>query len=128
VLEHVGDDADAVAAMARALRPGGGLSLLVPALPRLFGTLDLAYGHWRRYSPARLRALIEAAGLELTDLYYFNAPGTLGWWAKGRRRSTGIGHLSLTAFDALVPAARVLERARRPPVGLSLIAHARRPD
>ena len=126
VLEHIEDHAAAVAAMARSLRSGGRLTLLVPALSRLFGSLDLTYGHWRRYTPAVLRQVVEAAGLELDDLYYFNALGIPGWWLKNHGGSTGIGPLALRSYEALVVPWRALERRIRPPVGLSLIVHARR--
>ena len=126
VLEHIEDDHATTAAMGAALRPGGNLTLLVPAVPRLFGTLDLAYGHWRRYTPDSLRAVVEGAGLEVLDLYPFNALGIPGWWLKNRTGSAGIGPLALRAYDSVVGAWSALERRRRPPVGLSLIVHARR--
>jgi SAM-dependent methyltransferase len=127
VLEHIDDDAAATAAMAAALRPGGTLTLLVPAMPRLYGTLDAVYGHWRRYTPEGLRAVVERAGLEVLDLYPFNALGIPGWWLKNRRRSAKIGRLALRAYDAAVIPWRALERQVRPPVGLSLVVHARKP-
>jgi 2-polyprenyl-3-methyl-5-hydroxy-6-metoxy-1,4-benzoquinol methylase len=126
VLEHIEDDAVATAAMAATLRPGGNLSLLVPALPRLFGTLDLVYGHWRRYTPDSLRAVVEAAGLEVLDLHWFNALGIPGWWLKNRGGSARIGPLALRAYDTVVGAWSPLERRARLPVGLSLIVHTRR--
>src|SRR5256885_12311879 len=42
VLEHVADDRGSLAAIARLLAPGGRLVLLVPALPWLYGSLDVA--------------------------------------------------------------------------------------
>ncbi len=53
VLEHIADDEAALAEMARVLAPGGRLALLVPSGPTLFGSLDDAYGHWRRYDGRR---------------------------------------------------------------------------
>jgi 2-polyprenyl-3-methyl-5-hydroxy-6-metoxy-1,4-benzoquinol methylase len=128
VLEHVPDHAAAVRAMSGALRPGGELALLVPAGPRLYGALDVAYGHERRYTRAGLRALVEAAGLELLDLRGFNLLAVPGWWWRGRR-DTGkrIGRRSLALYDALVPAWRRIEDRLGPPVGLSLVVRARRP-
>lgn len=126
VLEHVADDEGAVRAMAAALRPGGRLALLVPAHPRLFGSLDRAFGHHRRYTRERLERLFGAAGLELTDLRSFNALGVLGWWTKSRMGATTLGSGSLTLYDAMVPVWRRVESRLRPPVGLSLIAHGRR--
>jgi SAM-dependent methyltransferase len=124
VLEHVHEDAAAVAALARSLRRGGRLALLVPAGPRLFGPLDRAYGHERRYTPNGLRALIEGSGLGLLDLRPFNLLGVPGWWVKSRTGATSLGKHSLAAYEALLPVWRPLERRLRPPWGLSLIAHA----
>lgn len=126
VLEHVLEHEAAVASMAAALSPSGTLALLVPAHPRLFGTLDATYGHYRRYTPGLLRELIEAAHLRVDEMYHFNAAGTVGWLGKELHRSRRIGPGALTAYDALVPTFRAIESRRRPPFGLSLIALARR--
>lgn len=127
-IEHIADDGAAVAAMARALRPGGVLTLLVPAHPRLYGRLDRQYGHHRRYTRARLRGLAEQAGLEVVDLYRFNALGILGWMAKNRVRDPSLDPRSLRAYERILPVYRALTEDRfRPPVGLSLVVHARRP-
>lgn len=128
VLEHVDEDAAAVAAMAGALRPGGSLGLLVPAHPRLFGSLDRAYGHRRRYTPERLERIVRGAGLELVELRSFNLLGVAGWWWKGQRGAAGLGAGSLRVFEAMLPLWRPLERRLRPRAGLSLIAVARRPS
>jgi SAM-dependent methyltransferase len=127
-IEHIADDHAAVAAMARALRPRGVLTLLVPAHPRLYGRLDAQYGHERRYTPARLRDVVERAGLQTLDLYRFNALGILGWMAKNRTRNPTLDPRSLRAYERILPAYRALVEDRfRPPVGLSLVVHARRP-
>src|SRR4051795_2333101 len=110
VLEHIADDHGAMAAMARALRPGGRLMALVPAHPRLYGSLDRAYGHERRYTPHRLRGIVEPAGLVVERLYFFNALGVLGWWARSRIGSRGIGSRSLRAYELLLAAWRPVER------------------
>jgi SAM-dependent methyltransferase len=128
VLEHIEDDGAALAAMAGTLRPGGRLTVLVPAHPRLYGRLDRAYGHHRRYTPERLRAIVEAAGLRVERLYRFNALGVPGWWVRNRTGATGIGRAPLRLYEALLAAWRPVERRVEPPFGLSLIVHARRPD
>jgi SAM-dependent methyltransferase len=126
VLEHIDEDGPAVRAMAEALRPGGHLTLLVPAHPRLYGNLDRAYGHCRRYTRERLRGVVCGAGLEVTDLYSFNLLGVPGWWVNRFRRSPGISRTSLRAYEALLRVWQPVERRHRPPWGLSLIAHARK--
>ena len=127
VLEHVEEDARAVAAMAGALRPGGTLGVLVPAHPRLFGSLDRAFGHRRRYTRERLGRILAAAGLEVVELRSFNLLGVAGWWWKSRRGATSLGARSLRAYEAILPLWRPLERRLAPRAGLSLIAVARRP-
>jgi SAM-dependent methyltransferase len=127
VLEHIAYDRAAVAAMARALRPGGRFMALVPAHPRLYGSLDRAYGHERRYTAKRLRSIVEDSGLEVERLYSFNALGIPGWWARNLTGARGIGRSSLRVYDALLRAWRPVERRLELPFGLSLIVHARRP-
>jgi 2-polyprenyl-3-methyl-5-hydroxy-6-metoxy-1,4-benzoquinol methylase len=127
VLEHVERDADAVRAMAAGLRPGGTLSLLVPAHPRLYGRLDAEYGHFRRYTRARLRSLMVDAGLEVRALYSFNLLGVAGWWLAGRRSSGRVGGVKLLIYDLAVPVWRRAEQRLKPPAGLSLVAHGRKP-
>jgi SAM-dependent methyltransferase len=62
VLEHIADDAAAVAKLKGLLAPGGRLLLTVPALPALFGYHDEILGHFRRYSRPGLRRLVEGGG------------------------------------------------------------------
>ena len=127
VLEHIDDDAGAVAAMAAALKPGGHMTLLVPAHPRLYNRLDRSYEHHRRYTRERLAGLVDGAGLELEALYSFNLLGVPGWWLQGFRQSPGIDLRSLRVYEALLRAWKPIERRVRLPWGLSMIAHATRP-
>jgi SAM-dependent methyltransferase len=62
VLEHVDDDAEALAAMRLALRPGGGVVVLVPQHPRLWSEADRFAHHRRRYTRRTLVARLEEAG------------------------------------------------------------------
>jgi SAM-dependent methyltransferase len=127
VLEHVHEDLAGLESMRAALKPGGSLTLLVPAHPRLYGALDEAYGHYRRYTSEGMRELIRSAGLDLESLYSFNLLGVPGWWAKNRTRSPRIGAGPLKVYEAALRAWRPLEERIHPKLGLSLIAHAHRP-
>ena len=127
VLEHIEDDTAALRSVVAALRPGGELAVLVPAHPVLFGRLDRRFGHFRRYTRPALRRLITGAGAELVGLRSFNLLGVPGWWLAGRTRWHDIGEGSLRAYEALVRFSRPVEDALRLPVGLSLVARARRP-
>lgn len=127
VLEHIADDGAALAAMGAALRDEGVLVVLVPAHPRLFGALDRAYGHERRYTRARLRALAAGAGLDVTALSSFNALGIPGWWVKTHLSpAPRLDPRSLRWYERLLRLWRPLEDRVRFPVGLSLVLVARR--
>jgi SAM-dependent methyltransferase len=128
VLEHVAEDAPAVEAMAAALRPGGHMTVLVPAHPWLYGRLDEVYHHHRRYTRERLRGLMESAGLEIVDLYSFNLLAVPGWWLSKYRRRPRVSRGALRLYEALLWAWKPVERRWRPPWGVSLIVHARRPE
>jgi SAM-dependent methyltransferase len=122
VLEHVADDRGSLAAIARLLAPGGRLVLLVPALPWLYGSLDVALGHHRRYTRQGLTERFRGAALRVRHMEYFNLAGLPGWWLAGRllrRRLIPAGSLRL--YDVLVPLFR-LERLLPWRVGQSLIA------
>ncbi len=127
VLEHVGEDEAALRRMAGALRPGGRLALVVPADPRLFGPLDDAYGHWRRYGAEELEDLVAAAGLETEELRHMNALGIPGWRLKNARPGARIGATSLRAYEAMLTLWRPLEDRLRPRRGLSLFCLAQKP-
>ena len=62
VIEHIQRDDLALAAIHRALRPGGGIVLTVPQDPRLWSAWDEAGGHKRRYRRAELVARVRKAG------------------------------------------------------------------
>ena len=122
VLEHVTDDVGSLRAMRRLLDTRGRLVLLVPALRALYGSLDRALGHVRRYTTRELRTKFELNGFTLRRLEYFNMAGIPGWWVSGKllgREIIPAGPLRL--FDALVPLFR-LERFLPWRVGQSLIA------
>lgn len=56
--------------MARVLKPGGWMVLNVAALEMLHGRHSVLSQEVRRYSPARLRALVSAAGLRIERLSF----------------------------------------------------------
>src|SRR5207302_3576978 len=122
VLEHIADDVDSLAAMRELLQPGGRLVLLVPSLPSIYGTLDAALGHVRRYTPAQLRDKFARTGSGLAHLQDFNLAGVPGWWLTGRiLKRRLIPTASLGLYDALVPLFR-LEWLLPWRIGQSLIA------
>jgi len=128
VLEHIADDAGALAAIHRLLEPGGRLVLLLPAERYLYGTLDRSLGHYRRYEPATVRPLLERSGYQIELLEYMNLAGILGWFLNGRvLRRRLLPRPQLAAFNVLAPLFERLEGVIRPPRGQSLLVVCRRP-
>jgi SAM-dependent methyltransferase len=73
VLEHIEDDVAALDSWRVHLRPGGWLLISVPAFQHRMGPWDLRVGHYRRYDPGALTAVLEKGGFEpaTTVLYGF---------------------------------------------------------
>jgi SAM-dependent methyltransferase len=131
VLEHIEDDYQALVHMAQLVRPGGHVVLFVPAGTYMYGTLDIALGHYRRYEAKALRILTESADLHIERLNYCNVAGIAGWWLNSRVMKRDIlpeGHLKL--FNFLAPAMLGLEdfvsRSVALPIGQSLLCIARK--
>lgn len=129
LLEHIEDDAGALALMRDLLVPGGVLALLVPAHPSLYGAYDRADGHFRRYRKRELRDKLRRAGFTARELRHFNSVGAVGWWIKYKLLRSDIhGGTDFRLMNALIPFLKRLERAIPPPFGLSLTTIAKRED
>ncbi len=127
VVEHVEDDLGALRNLFTALRPGGRAVVLVPHDQRIYGTLDEALGHFRRYSHRELSGKMEQAGFRVERLLEFNRVSRPGWWVAGRllKRRT-ISPAALWLFDRLVWLWRRIDRLL-PWGATSLIAVGRKP-
>ncbi|HKD10571.1 MAG TPA: glycosyltransferase [Thermoanaerobaculia bacterium] len=126
VLEHIEDDRATLANLFAILRPGGRLILLVPALARLYGTLDQQLHHFRRYEKAEVEEKLQAAGFAVEDCRFLNRPGVWGWYVNGRiLRRRVLPRNQLRAFSLVLPLLKSEEKAP-PAYGLSLLALARK--
>jgi SAM-dependent methyltransferase len=141
VLEHMEDDAPALAEAARVVRPGGFVLVTVPAFPSLWGSQDVVSHHKRRYTAATLARTFERAGVLLSWHSYFNTalfpPVAAVRW--GRRLLGAGAGAARSDFDAgrpglvnealvrLFAAERHLLGRVRLPFGVSLAAVARLP-
>ncbi len=134
VLEHVEDDRAMLASFAAILSATGGrLALQVPAHAWLYGSLDAAAGHHRRYTRREVRTKLETAGFRVDRVSYMNAAAVPGWWVAGRVRRQGLAdsadtNAQVRFYDRyLIPVARRLEALVPPPLGLSVLALAHVP-
>jgi len=127
VLEQVDDEVVALRNACSALLPGGRAIILVSQDPQLYCGLDEVLGHKRRYTREGLRALIEAAGLQVEQMVDFNRATRPAWWFNGhllkRRRFSKV---QLKAVNILTWLLRLLDHVLPWP-GASLIVVARRP-
>lgn len=72
VLEHVEDDQGTLNTLAHLLKPEGSLLITVPAFPFLWSEHDVVHRHYRRYRLRELVDKVEAAGLRVTHVSYYN--------------------------------------------------------
>lgn len=137
LLEHLDDDAAAVAEGARVLAPGGLLFATVPAYSGLFSRFDEICGHRRRYRRRELAALAEKAGLRVVRASYYNTghlpfiyaarklsrrePETLG-----DAREMRPGAAANAFFGALSSAEGALLRFLNMPAGASIFIVAKK--
>jgi SAM-dependent methyltransferase len=126
VLEHISDDRGTLRRLHGLLAPGGSLLLLVPAHPALYGGIDRAVDHQRRYTKAGLSECLREAGFTVAELRLVNPLGALGWFVSSRvLKREQIPEGPLRVYDKLVPALRMLDRVDVG-VGLSVWAVAQR--
>ncbi len=126
VLEHIEDDGEALRRFSRLLPAGGKLLMFVPALPALFGSLDEAVGHYRRYSPAKLREALEANGFDVESVEWMNLIGIPGWFLNGKLMKRRVmPPLQLRLYDTVAPMLARAESKVKLPIGLSLFCVAR---
>jgi glycosyltransferase involved in cell wall biosynthesis len=128
VLEYLDDPASTVAFMRNTLKPAGSLIILVPHGPGLFGSLDQAIGHKRRFKSGDARRMLESAGFTVEKVYNFNKAGAPPWWVYSK--IFGVRHINkivLKLFDKTVWIWSRLDPLL-PWRGLSLILVARKTD
>ena len=121
VLEHIADDAVILTSLKNKLAPGGRIVLKVPAIPRLFNSLDAAVGHFRRYDQNTLTLAAHSAGFVVRYCQSFNIAGIPGWWWNGVRQRDVAPGAQTGGSDKLVPILAFGEKFLPPMAGLSLI-------
>jgi SAM-dependent methyltransferase len=133
VIEHIDDDAAALAAIAPKLKRGGKFVMTVPAHPWMWSAHDAVNHHKRRYSKGALRRLIDGSPLELDKLGYFNSllfPLALADRLASKLRGKDEAEVKLpsaplnSGLEAVFAAERHLVGRLPLPPGLSLFAVA----
>ncbi|HUY46358.1 MAG TPA: class I SAM-dependent methyltransferase [Streptosporangiaceae bacterium] len=108
VLEHIEDDATALKDWAARLRPEGWLLLSVPAHQRRYGPWDELVGHFRRYDPEGITALLASCGFTDIEIRQYGFP--LGYLLEAGRNLIGRRRLAAAANPSI--AERTAESGR----------------
>jgi len=128
VLEHIEHDRQALTKLFSILRPGGHLLVFVPALQGLMSTIDVMFGHFRRYHRNDLIEKAADAGGEVLLCRYFDFLGILPWFVLNKLMGCTTFSPAVVAVNDtfVVPISRAAERVIAPPWGKNLILVARR--
>lgn len=141
VLEHLEDDAGALAEWSARVRPGGWLMMSSPAFQSRYSYFDKVAGHYRRYEPMALKQLFEDTGLVEVEVVAYGAGlGQMLETARnvvGRRilktgaSGAGGGHGSIASGVITPPTAEEIAasttgsgRLLQPPAALGLLTQA----
>ena len=126
VLEHVADDEASLRHMHALLPDGGRLILLVPVIKCIWGVLDEATGHQRRYTWPEVDSMLQHTGFAVEDHWYVNFLAIFGWFFTGRvLRREIIPTAQYSLYNRLTPLLARLETWIRPPIGLSVVCVCR---
>lgn len=122
VLEHIEDESKALRNMYQLLREKGRLILLVPAFAGLYGTIDKANHHFRRYSKLQLKERLKKCGFAAERTFYMNVLGICVWILHGKILKKAVHpKRQISWLDKFVFLGVALEKVIKLPFGLSLI-------
>ena len=94
----------------------------------LFGSMDVTYGHFRRYGRRELESKMRIAGFTVDSCRYLNLLGMLGWWWNGQVMLHPIVPKGpMLFYDHIVAITRHFERFLPRPIGLSLFCAGIKP-
>jgi protein-L-isoaspartate O-methyltransferase len=103
VLEHIPDDVSELKLAKQQLQLNGKAIIVVPSMPRLYGSVDSLSGHQRRFTLNELRTVAELSGFEVESIRYFNPIAIAPYWLLYRIigvKSVGSGQLGI--YDRVI--------------------------
>ena len=127
VLEHIKNDQTALINMHKILPENGTLVLLVPQYKVLYGTLDKADLHYRRYEKQDLREKLRKAGFKVKKEFCINFPGIFWWYLHAKILKHGLNESSEAGLiNKTVSLVKVIDKIILNSFGLSLIVIAQK--
>jgi SAM-dependent methyltransferase len=127
VLEHIKDDDTALRNMNSLLDKKGLLILMVPAFPFLYGTVDKANEHHRRYHRKDIMSKVRKTGFSIIRCKYINFVGLIGWIFQNKVISSRLHRdVDMARFNSICPLLRGIEWVIPPPIGLNIVLIAKK--
>src|SRR3989338_6695910 len=127
VLEHVKDDTWALGNIYNLLKKSGLLILIIPAYPFLYGEIDKAIGHFRRYTKEDISLKLEEGGFYIQKFRTLNFIGAIGWFISGIiLKNKIVDHSKIKFFNLLAPFFLKIEDMIEPVFGTSFLIIARK--
>jgi 2-polyprenyl-3-methyl-5-hydroxy-6-metoxy-1,4-benzoquinol methylase len=122
VLEHIEHDDRALSNMAKLLKPNGRLILLVPAHQSIYGEIDKAIYHFRRYGKLGIVKKLESQNLKIVQARRLNMLAAIGWFIAGRMlKNKTVQSEKIKVFNLIGPVFLFLEKYFEPPFGVSVL-------
>lgn len=127
VLEHIKDDHRAISNLAKLIKSKGFLILLVPAFPNLYGEIDKAIFHFRRYNKVDIEMMIVKNNFSIRFIRVINLLGAIGWWFTGKvLKKNQVEKSKLRIFNFFAPLLLTIEDMIDSPIGTSLLIVAQK--
>jgi len=128
VIEHIKDAREVVASFERLLAPGGRLILLIPQGNHLYGAVDRAAGHYKRYTVEEAEECLGNSGFEVEYIATFNKFTVPLWYVRTCiLKGSKISSASSIIHNLMVPILKPLDRVL-PWKGLSILAVGKKPE
>ena len=142
ILEHIPDDTDAMAELARVTKPGGTITVTVPRAGQevVCWLLSNEYhntpgGHVRIYRQSQIVERLKGAGLQVRGYGYAHALHTPYWWLRCAVGPKNLENPLVKAYKSFLEwdimkgprAVRLTETALNPVLGKSLVVYLRKP-
>jgi 2-polyprenyl-3-methyl-5-hydroxy-6-metoxy-1,4-benzoquinol methylase len=122
VLEHIENDISAIENIYKILDKNGTFVLLVPQYNFLYGTLDQADLHYRRYSKQDLSRKLTDVGFRIQRVFCLNFPGIFWWYLNAKILKRHFNTSSEAGLiNNLIPLVKIFDRLMMMSVGLSLV-------
>lgn len=122
VIEHIENDTLAIMNIAKLLKKGGNMLILVPAYQNLYTSFDKELGHFRRYTAKTAKKILTENYLKIKHTQYFNFMGIIGWYISSKiQKNSIIPKKQMNLYNYMVPLFKIIDKLVFNHIGLSTI-------